>query len=99
MRGLQPPVTLTPDGAAGLRNAGDVVWPPSLRMRGAQEAAAEAAARRHPLPGPPRPRQDGRPSPRAERAGAAARRRPTGLPPLGDAARWGQRGGRLDLRQ
>jgi transposase-like protein len=33
-RGLQPPVTSTPDGAPGLLTAVEALWPRSLRMRG-----------------------------------------------------------------
>src|SRR5215470_9659807 len=32
-RGLQPPVTITTDGAAGLTKAIDVIWPKALRIR------------------------------------------------------------------
>jgi putative transposase len=32
-RGLQPPVTLTPDGAVGLTKAIDAIWPKALRIR------------------------------------------------------------------
>jgi putative transposase len=33
MRGLQPPVTITTDGASGLIKAVDFVWPTALRIR------------------------------------------------------------------
>ena len=47
-RGLQTPVTRTPDGAPGLRTALEALWPQSLRRRGWLH-------QRQPLPAPSAP--------------------------------------------